>query len=589
MISYKSFCVENPQPMQRKDFFKNYIGMDESFFRTTFRWTIPTQPIGMEEAKHYFLNTLKYPRALGMFAGFYQTKTIEDLRSETQNKKFQGEPKFSIIIHDPVNQNQTDIRFWQAMYPNAAFQIASNFNTLEGGMGKPETYLTNMLKSPTQGEEASICTPATVYRKYAHQPINLLEKLYPKIEMTTFNYYASIDNKIKKEFAQKKKTLSPQEKQKIGVGIHSNIVVGSGVIPGGPNGTGYDGYQSALPYTIDRVNNEITSGIKITQIFTAAVDLRNTRAWMKKNNRKQVPPGLAQLCQDILDADYLGTVLGALYDNKQQVVLTFMGGGSFRNEISWIIAAIEKVKNIIKNKNMHVVIFFRTDKSRQYFKGKKISPDKDKYGDVTNPVRNFATDAPALKRLIAIADEINNTNRSQSEKKNLDLNVDKYIQLAYQLAEKKAANVNTGDLPQQVSQAAQAIQNQLLTILPETKSSKKPKPTPPSVKPAKTNIKDYSMYQELKKYINVDPKTIKETKKAQELIDAIDYLRNLIRNKIIITFDASEWNKISNMRKSLVNRKNQLLKPAPKGATKDPLIDALQRLGTQLNVLKNNL
>ncbi len=73
---------------------------------------------------------------------------------------------------------------------------------------------------------------------------------------------------------------------------------------------------------------------KITQVFTATANLDG----LSEEQKVEWHP----LAQTLLDAAYQGTLYAAALSPKKKVFLTLVGGGVFKNKLSWIIDAIKK-------------------------------------------------------------------------------------------------------------------------------------------------------------------------------------------------------------------------------------------------------
>lgn len=312
----------------------------------------------------------------------FSLKTIGDLEKEFEmykkNNKLAEKPgRISLLDFYEIWQQEglmkafekTDIRALQEKNPGAWFQLASNFDCLEGGVANDG--LEHMNRAPVQGENAVATTMgAGIMRAYFIDPDdrNLLRNF-------------STDHQYKED-----------DITKIAVGIHKNVVVTSGYYPpfvrtsddmlsgvgawdetivnkGKENEFKRKNYIDvdkqiiknkkdvsdikSSNKTIDKdrleflfknklvskdrnpvyvFNKEIKKDtIKITQVFTAALNL-NEVGFSKEE---------IQNAKIILKAMYKGTVLAASLGGCKTLFLTLVGAGAFGNEIKWIMDALD--------------------------------------------------------------------------------------------------------------------------------------------------------------------------------------------------------------------------------------------------------
>ncbi len=129
---------------------------------------------------------------------------------------------------------RTDIRYLQAKYPGAAFQIASNIDCLEGGM--EHERLENMQYGAVQGENASLgAIAATIIRKYCieRQERLLLDNTNKGFTGTEgfMSGYWKLDNAkiLPGALALNQVYLAGDEMlEHVRVGVHKNVAVTSG-------------------------------------------------------------------------------------------------------------------------------------------------------------------------------------------------------------------------------------------------------------------------------------------------------------------------------------------------------------------------
>lgn len=312
-------------------------------------------------------------------------------------KKLTDKPYFRIIIHNPKVPEQTDIRYLQAD-PNlkyANFQIASTFwGPLEGGMYRWQNSLEEMLGRPVQGEEASIsAAPATIFRKYFMKPVYLLENLGKNLRIDQGRYGPRIN--------ATNYTPHTSDINKIGIGIHKNIVVSSGYGIGssGPDARpGKTDSQEKLPIYIQNDKVDTSKTQIIHQIFTAAYDVSRARSDFQARSitSDQFYKNIVSTAKKILAGMYKGALGAPFITNSPVLYLTLLGGGAFLNSPEWIANAITPHDDLIKNGGLQVTLIYRPD------------PRK-------NPVRSVDPDLEFLKEMFKMSDKINGSNISNNQ------------------------------------------------------------------------------------------------------------------------------------------------------------------------------
>lgn len=273
--------------------------------------------------------------------GTVEVASIEQLRKTTKNGKGSV---FNVIegVDTPWNNwfsEYVDVTALQAAPENkdAVFQVASNFNGLEG-TGDPKQGIMPYL-SPglyVQGEAAAISAmPGIIYRMYymphqvngvtyqgqLQQQFNLLERFAsePSYALPVHNGYIQAVPNIE-NFAnipdQGLKNLAGY----VNIAFHKDIQVSGGLGP----------LKNELPtYKAVKVTDPTQ---RINQIFAAAMNPYN-------NNPQSA--GYKNLAQMLLYAAYEGGLKSAYAHGKKKVYLTLIGGGVFENDLSWITKAIE--------------------------------------------------------------------------------------------------------------------------------------------------------------------------------------------------------------------------------------------------------
>lgn len=407
-----------------EDFFRDIVGVDEKTFRDTHKWKLG-QPVVIPQQDEWVKD---YLRRAAIFYQIPFTKTASitspalgeinihagvsvsewEAYMKRDSKPLANEPIFSIQFFDPSKKIESDIRWLQAnpQLKNVVFQIASNFNTLEGGMGGQDGYLTNMLQAPVQGELASISAASgTIRRKYFFGPFNLLYRLEKDgIKMNESDGFASLTDETLQKIADGSIKISDINYKDIAVCLHEVVVTS------GSGGIGKNQEVLRLPVTVENGKIDKTKTQIVNQVFTAALDTYTLRSGIGRDG-KNVPilwnKNLENFAKLILKASYEGTLKAAFYAEQPRVILTLIGGGSFRNDIAWIAEVLEGLEQFIKEKGMQVVLMYRPDKIRDI------------------PVRTVDGDIEFLKRMVTLANKVNGTNY------NLDLAIEGYVAKMY--------------------------------------------------------------------------------------------------------------------------------------------------------------
>lgn len=298
--------------------------------------------------------------------------------------------------------HQTDIRYLQASNPGAAFQLASNFDCLEGDVAK--SGLEGMNKRPVQGENAVSCTMgAGILRAYFVKPEkrDLLSGLSNKFDKNNHGL-VRIDG-----------ALSIDDIKNISVGVHKNVVVTSGYYApfirtqeddltgiGGiiRKGDNYPKSTNALALSNKKIphdrieflfKNKIASAdrnpvyafngaieedsLLVHQIFAASFNLHDMYAENGKpvTRKDRFVDGISQKegkqqqknAQIVLKAMYKGTVLSAALLGCKKLFLTLVGAGAFYNEVAWIMEALhdELILESIRYTGIEVVLVIFPD------------------------------------------------------------------------------------------------------------------------------------------------------------------------------------------------------------------------------------
>ncbi len=284
------------------------------------------------------------------YAGKFCDPSVEELRAmveekvakEPKHKKAKTEIKkkknvpgrFNVVVgysFAPDVLREIEVQALQAKPENrgAVFQVASRFECLEGA----GEQLTDYTHNGAQGELAAISAlPGTIVRRYALGPINLLRDLeHPAFTLHGRGVvkHLSFQGIDAESLAQ----AAAFDTDKVRVGVHLDSCVTFGLVD-----------KSNRTHELCKDRHQ-----QVIQIYTSAVDMPyRLRALYSNGQMRQIEAIAARM----LMSSYEGTILAAgVYgeqktrdDDKralQQVFLTLMGCGVFRNKLEWVAEAIE--------------------------------------------------------------------------------------------------------------------------------------------------------------------------------------------------------------------------------------------------------
>ncbi len=253
-----------------------------------------------------------------------------------------GNGKFSLVMgHQtsqltPAQRAQVSIQDLQADPHNAdaVFQVASNFNALEGTSPLVQPSLSEYVDDLTQGPAASIAAaPGLILRRYVlsmREEINFLSNVTDQygehIPVTNgyprFDYFSRLDPHAA---AERLGNFSGFDVKNARVGYHGDQSVAFGSWPD-------SGHHTKLANDQQRIN----------QVFTAALDLGTASgsglalAVLTPAARNSIE----MIAKKLLRVAYEGTIRAAIVNGKNKVFLTLVGGGVFKNKLDWIADAI---------------------------------------------------------------------------------------------------------------------------------------------------------------------------------------------------------------------------------------------------------
>lgn len=237
-------------------------------------------------------------------------------------------------------------------YAGATFMAASQFNCLEfpGPSTTPEQGVTGYAYDPTQGPACALAAPAaTVVRNYfapvrgqtgqsASNQLNNLEEVLGQVEhgdqlVRVHNgYTSSSDERLRTLNARLEQLPGESLLAALRIGLHSNVEV---------------------PWAAERyVLEPEEHRQRVTQVFCSALSC----GYSDGSDMLWEP-----LARIVLDASYEATLLAAAIEaidgvGTGQVLLTFIGGGVFRNRAEWIEDAIARACARLAHLRLRVMV-----------------------------------------------------------------------------------------------------------------------------------------------------------------------------------------------------------------------------------------
>jgi len=390
---------------------KTVLGMTEDDFRDRYGWSSTIRGVLDEQPSP--------PRFPGdtpdIFSGRFVSLSLEDLKDEVKDevwkqsllrkKKSRKRSRFFILFHDPKDEKKTDVRGLMSnpKFNGATFQFASTmFGPLEGGKFYRDSKLETMYNMAVQGEFASISTiGAALYRKYI-LPSKVLkdlknDKRWTKWDDRTkewafnnrmyalenFTWFAPKkgDRKLGNRLPYISKSgtygrsfhIDPDkaanykheqgDRDRVKIPIHQNVKVQFGNVLGKDSRSRYNNRAGDL---VERIKIQGDRDQRVTCVLSSTIDLRTGRK-TKSGKELQKLEKVKYLQRVLQEAAYYGAVYGAAYAGSDKVVLTMVGGGSFRNDPRIIYRAIKKVINDeqIQALGIDIYLNYRHDSRRK--------------------------------------------------------------------------------------------------------------------------------------------------------------------------------------------------------------------------------
>jgi len=402
----------------------------ENNFRTKIGWNSSNGPLAesydenVESAKSQFPSVFEEDDFSYDMLSEVITKAEKKLKERSGRV---GDSQIYFLFYNNTSKEtdrETDVRglMENIGFKGAAFQFASTmFGYLEGGKYKFGSTLSELHEGAVQGEFASISTiGGALYRKYGlPQKVKqeLIDEGYRttddaisgqyKIEggykvpktymdefkqafnnrMYTLEHFTSWSKKRKpKKGSSRPENRLPYSKTtgRGGFRINSKSVKGykysSGdanwvKIPIHKNVTVHYGYGADLGIDIGQKRlggvkiPKLDGSQKVTCILSSTVDLDKRKGFDATTRRIEQVTKLQQVLQV---AAYRGAIYGAFISDCDKVVLTAVGGGSFKNDPKIIYGAIYKVLTerfrsglSVQNLGMQIYVPIRFDKRWQ--------------------------------------------------------------------------------------------------------------------------------------------------------------------------------------------------------------------------------
>lgn len=308
---------------------------------------------GFKEGDHDYNKTMLYPipesntiKSLAnnkvFHIGRFSTPSLRSLRKSSIETKTQANIGKTTYEYRAIN----DILELHHQNPGATFQVASQFNCLEFANPNmtPEDGISRYDCDYTQGPACALaCAAGTAFRNlgqsFDKQLNNLceLETLLPGYWTVKNGYVKSDSSKINQlnQILENSICKSEQVRREMLDSIRI-------------------GYHEKVGVNFSKRFELLEQDIRVTQCYCSAISC----AYSGISNKLWEP-----LARIVLEANYEAVVWSAVISNSSDVFLTFLGGGAFSNEQTWIIDAIARAIAIAKKNNLKLnfVICFYMD------------------------------------------------------------------------------------------------------------------------------------------------------------------------------------------------------------------------------------
>lgn len=312
---------------------------------TWMQWFVGADEESLIQNKDHFLDAhgdFKHPRGEKSWCvGTFTQPSVEDLMRQVQ----QMEPTRTARQNCPLNiVDGTDIGRYQASFKTedkVMVQIASNFHCLENGSPQCPPDMGHLVqgycRDCTQGPAAAFGVPGAslVRAHYAFKADGTDPSLWGQTEVRQVNLLSNIC-----------KAASPNEH------FVGDCLNGKARLLGEET--------DVTPDRIDEVASRIKVGLHVDAevVFTRGSSRRTLKVVEERPlvdqvctatlcyglaNAQHNPPkkALENLTQAILRASYEGTYLAAIAQGRRKLLLTLIGGASFRNPMQLILEELK--------------------------------------------------------------------------------------------------------------------------------------------------------------------------------------------------------------------------------------------------------
>lgn len=258
--------------------------------------------------------------------GKFTTPSLRELRESIGNKTCDEELRVEHIVIFNVESIHK---------PGATIQVASQLNCLEfpSPGTTPEDGISEYIYDNTQGPACALmCPGATVYRNY------FVFDGQPQTADKQINLVADLPFNVNNGYVLTPPVgtvLTDEQMGLVRIGWHENVQV--------------------------LANAPLNTGVYVNQCFCSALSCGYSRVSLDS---------WEPYAQFILNAMYEGIILAAERHRRNggsgEVYLTMLGGGAFKNKISWIAKAIGRAIRIAREKgfglHIHVCHYCRLNK-----------------------------------------------------------------------------------------------------------------------------------------------------------------------------------------------------------------------------------
>lgn len=312
--------------------------------------------------------------------GTFSTASLKTLRAKKTKER--GGSLNVILAYGPKAEEKVDIGGLQASLgmesqkrgKRLTVQVASNANCLETTSSyDTPTTITRYINDPTQGPAAAIsAAPGTIWRHYFifkdgihtqdaygtsqawrqgrdfagnnHRQLCIFKELFDQayqelgVMVPVHNGYPLLP--LNSQKTEQLAHVIAKHHDLLKIGVHTDITVTHGLRQGN--------------------NHQLLAAQErplINQVFCTAIDLNGTNDGTN--------PEAQKIAKTILQAQIEATILAAMQNNSDTLLLTMLGCGVFGNDPLWIIEALEKLQDLITTSGMRIILNLFNGKSLQ--------------------------------------------------------------------------------------------------------------------------------------------------------------------------------------------------------------------------------